>query len=286
MVYKNKLLKKWFYSSCLLCIFGALSYVYHQPNYNFYGIFHDKNIAIEQAIEHIPICTANDRSRHRALIHTLQVWTKFAQQHHIRYWIAYGTLVSYVQRRGLLPYDPDINLFIMAQDTSQLLQLSQLNILSTYELKVHPQWYIVDDTKRWYFSSEGIDFVAPNARFINSNDNLHLDIWPIYDYHPNHTRIEKNSRAMLTAYDKSYKWRSTPKEWTFPLQECKFSGVEVWCPAEPEKLVTDIYGEISFNMSSEKCVNGTWVKSNEFNSPKKVLEINNQTIHTKHKTNR
>jgi len=199
MGYKNNLLKKCFYSSCLLCIFGALNYVYHQPNYNFSTTFLDKNIDIEQ----IPICTANDRSRHRALVHTLQAWTQFAQQHHIRYWIAYGTLVSYVQRRGLLPYDPDINLFIMAQDTSQLLELSRLNISSTYALKVHPQWYIVDETKRSFFSFEGIDFVGPNARFINANDNFHVDIWPIYDYHPNHTRIEKNGRAMLTAYDKS-----------------------------------------------------------------------------------
>ncbi|CAF4066269.1 unnamed protein product [Rotaria sp. Silwood2] len=201
-------------------------------NYEEHSFFHIKinhgNISIEQALQKLPTCTQDDGPRQRALLYALQQWTYFAQQHNIRYWIAYKTLVSYVQHHSLSPHDLDIDLFIMAQDTSQLAELSQFNFSSIYELKVHPQWFIVGETKCSYFYSEGINFVAPNARFINRKDHIHVDIWPMYDYDPSETRMEKNRKPMLTEYDEYYNWKSSPQEWTFPLQECLFSGIKVW----------------------------------------------------------
>jgi hypothetical protein len=52
---------------------------------------------IEAALLNIPICTPNDRVRQRALLITLQTWNHLALKFHIQYWIAYGTLVGYVQ---------------------------------------------------------------------------------------------------------------------------------------------------------------------------------------------
>ncbi|CAF4151990.1 unnamed protein product [Rotaria sp. Silwood2] len=253
-------------------------------NYEEHSFFHIKinhgNISIEQALQKLPTCTQDDGPRQRALLYALQQWTYFAQQHNIRYWIAYKTLVSYVQHHSLSPHDLDIDLFIMAQDTSQLAELSQFNFSLIYELKVHPQWFIVGETKRSYFYSEGIDFIAPNARFINRKDDIHLDIWPMYDYHPNQTRIQRNSKPILTEYDKNYNWVSSPKQWTFPLQECLFSGIKVWCPAEPEKLVANIYEEISFELASTQCIDGSWVKLHEHTSAETKTTMNSQTIST------
>jgi phosphorylcholine metabolism protein LicD len=274
-----------FFVICVLFVFETLIHNYYWFNSNFYNRLSYENSSIEQALEQISTCTSNDRSRQRVLLHILQKWTDFTRQHYIRYWIAYGTLVGYVHHHALLPHDSNIDLFIMAQDTSQLLELSQQNFLASYELKIHPQWYLVEQTKRSYFYSEGIDFIAPNARFINSKDNLYLNIWPIYDYNPNEARIKKNSTAMLTAYDKNYQWKSSPKEWTFPLRECQFSGMKVWYPAEPEKLVTNIYGQISVNMSSKRCVNGSWVETDEYRSTEKKMKKNNESVSTKQFTN-
>jgi phosphorylcholine metabolism protein LicD len=269
---------RYFFLLCVLFAFGTFINNYYKDNSYSYNRLSSGNISIEQALEQIPTCTSNDRSRQRALLYTLQAWTHFAQQHHIRYWIAYGTLVGYIHRRALLPHDVNIDLFIMAQDTTKLFDLSQLNFSSgSYKLKVHPQWFLVEQTNRSYFYSEGINFIAPNARFINLKDNFYLNIWPIYDYNPNEARIKKNSKAMLTSYDQNYQWRSLPKEWTFPLRECQFSGMKVWCPAEAEKLVADIYGEISVNMSSIKCVNGSWIKSDEYISAEKKMKLNNKS---------
>ncbi len=284
MWHQRRFSSKCIFGSCVLLIFGALIYTSYIPYSNFYDQLANENILIEKALQRIPTCTSDDRSRQRALLYTLQTWKHFAQQNHIQYWIAYGTLVGYVQRRGLLPHDSNIDLFIMAQDTAELLQLSQLNFSSDYKLKVHPQWYLVEQIKRSYFYSEEIDFLAPNARFINVDEDLYLNIWPIYDYNPNEARIEKNSKAMLTAYDTNYKWKSSPREWTFPLRECEFSGIKVWCPAKAEKLVADIYEEISLNMSSRTCVNGSWVESDKYRSAKKKLKMKDENSTIKQST--
>ena len=251
-------------ASWALIFIGALIYNYYEASSTSYIESSNDDTAIEQALEQIPTCTSDDRRRQRALLHTLQVWTQFAHKHHIRYWIAYGTLVGYVQRRGLLPQDGNIDVSIMAQDTSQLAELRQFNVSSDYELRVHPQWFIPEEYKRSYFRSEGIHFVAPNARFIFQKELVCVDIWPTYDYHPKRMRFLKNSEPMLTEYDAGYKWKSSPKEWIFPLQECFFSGIKVWCPVQPENKVADIYGTISLKMSSSKCVNGSWIESEEY----------------------
>ena len=242
-------------------------YTSYSPKANFYDQLDNENILIEQALQRIPTCTSDDRTRQRALLHTLQAWKHFAQEYHIRYWIAYGSLLGYIYHRAVLPHDPNIDLLVMAQDTSELLRLSQLKFSSNYKLRVHPQWYLVEHTKRSYFHSEKIDFLAPNARFVsNGDENLFINIWPIYDYNPNGTRIEKDSTPMLTAYDTDYQWKSSPREWTFPLRECEFSGISVWCPAEAEKLVAHIYGDIAVDMPPVKCVNTSWVRPNEYRS--------------------
>ncbi|CAF5146470.1 unnamed protein product, partial [Rotaria magnacalcarata] len=76
--------------------------------------------SIEKVLVQIPTCTPDDGARQSALLHTLLQWSQFAQEHNIRYWIAYKTLLGYVQRDGLLPNALDFDILAMAQDTSRL----------------------------------------------------------------------------------------------------------------------------------------------------------------------
>ncbi|CAF5139684.1 unnamed protein product, partial [Rotaria sp. Silwood1] len=89
---------------------------------------------------------------------------------------------------------------------------------------------------------------------------------------------------MLSEYNKNYKWKSSPKEWTFPLEECLFSGMKVWCPAHPEKLVSNMYEEISVEISSIKCINGSWTKLDEHRSVETKTTMNNQETSTEQMT--
>ncbi|CAF3970644.1 unnamed protein product, partial [Rotaria sordida] len=121
---------------------NILIYDHYRSYSNFYDQLTTETVSIEKVLEHIPICTPKDRPRQRNLLTMLQAWSHLAEQHHIPYWISYGTLVGYVQRRGLLPHDLDVDVIMMSDDTPQLIKLSQLNFSSDYVIKVQPQWYI------------------------------------------------------------------------------------------------------------------------------------------------
>ncbi|CAF2590205.1 unnamed protein product [Rotaria sp. Silwood2] len=233
---------------------------YYSENNNIsINLIPNTNYSIEQALKQMPICNSKDRPRQRNLLTILHAWTHFANTHNIQYWIAYGTLVGYVQGQGLLPHDSDTDVLILAQDTQQLIPFSNVNFSSIYEIKVHPQWSSAGFANRSYFPLQRINFIAPNARFIHRTLRYHVDIWPIYDYHPAQSRNRTKTIKTLTEYSTSYTWISSPIEWTFPLKPCIFSSIKVWCPAMPEKLVTMLYGIKALNETDKICVNGTWI---------------------------
>jgi hypothetical protein len=151
----------------------------------------------------------------------------------------------------------------MSSDTPKLIEISKLNFSSTYEIKVQPQWKIVEESKRSYFRKDGINFVAPNARFIHRKARYHVDIFPAYDFNPTYANksIETQESENLTVHDADYKWLSYPRSWTYPLETCYFSEIKVLCPAEPEKLVELLYGASALTKSDKKCVNGSWVRN-------------------------
>jgi hypothetical protein len=171
--------------------------------------------------------------------------------------------VGYVQRRGLFPHDADVDVVMMTDDVPQLINISQTNFSSDYEIKVQPQWNIVGETKRSYFRDQDIHFIAPNARFINRKTRNHVDIFPAYNFNPlySNNTTGKQPSENITEYDPGYRWLSYPRNWTYPLQTCYFSEIKVLCPAQPEKLVATMFGVKSLTKSDTKCVNGSWVSA-------------------------
>jgi hypothetical protein len=239
------------FTPIILFIINSLIYDRYQRRYLFTNRSSNETIFIEQALERIPTCNEQDQSRQRALLYTLQAWSHLAHTHHIRYWIAYKTLAGYLHHYDLAPYDHDIDILIMAEDTPQLIDLKKENYSSIYKLKVHPEWFMAKASNRSYFPSEGIDFLLQNARFINQKNNVSINIWPMY----------LNNNALMLVQNLYFdNWILSPVEWTFPLEPCVFSGVRVWCPAQPNKLTISIYGQTSVYPS---CVNGRWVDANQ-----------------------
>jgi hypothetical protein len=238
----------------ILFIIGSLIGDHYQRGYLFTSRSSNETIFIERALKRIPKCNTEDHSRQRALLYTLQAWCHLARTHHIRYWIAFKTLAGYIQYQDLSPYDYDIDILIMAQDTPQLIELKRINYSSIYQLKIHPQWFITKPSNRSYFPSEGIDFTVQNARFINQKNNVSINIWPTYVHYLNKHILQ------LAEYLHTDTWILFPIEWTLPLEPCVFSGIKVWCPAQPQKLIKSVY-EQTFVYKS--CINNSWIKSNQ-----------------------
>jgi len=216
---------------------------------------------IENALKGIPTCIPYDRPRQRVLLNLLQTWSHLAEEYNLEYWLSYGTLIGYVQRRGLLPHDADLDITIMSNDTPKLIQMSQSNFSSNYKIKVQPQWHFAGYANRSYFYGQGINFVAPNGRFVDKETNRHVDIYPAHNFNPFYSTNSKGDKQSenLTVYGRWYDWLSYPRTWTYPLKTCYFSEIKMLCPSEPEKLVEIIYGTKALTQSDTKCVNGSWI---------------------------
>ena len=235
------------YTLFLICI---VIYEFSQYDFTLFLQPSNETVLIEQALERIPICNSYDRRRQRSLLQTLQAWTHLAHSSHIRYWISHRTLNDFHQQQGLLPYENEIDVTILAQETPQLFQIQKDNFSSIYDLQIHPQWMMAQTSNRSYFSSQGVDFRKQNARFLNRQSNTSINIWPIYEKSP--------YNSVLIELDKNDQWKSIAEEWIFPLRPCRFSGIKVWCPAQPNLLTLS-----SDESESVYCSHGRWIQSNK-----------------------
>lgn len=235
-----------FYVSYILFVIGVLILEFHQHDYSLFMRSSNETALIEKALEEIPKCNSQDRFYQRALLYTFQAWTHYAHSKHVRYWISHRALIGYTQRQGPLPNDQSIDISMLADDTKQLIELIKNNYSSNYELQIHPQWFIRKVSNRSYFQSSVIDFVEYNARYINHKHNVSINIWPVYELSAN--------KETLVEYDRDQQEKQITEKWIFPLRPCMFSGIEVWCPAQPEELVVSVYGRIDL-----RCANGFWI---------------------------
>ena len=212
---------------------------------------------IEKALETIPTCESGDRKHQRILLSLLQAWSQLAEKYHIEYWLLYGSLVGYVQRQGLLPHDGDIDVVVDDEQIPKLINISQTNFSTDYEIKIQPQWKIVGFENRVYFRDQGIHFIQPNARFIHKDSWKHVDIFPLYYFHP----VYGNQSDNITIYDNQDRWLSIPRKWVYPIETCYFSGIQTRCPTEPKTIVSTLYGASAVHQSNRKCENGSWVRT-------------------------
>lgn len=255
---KNRNLQAVFWTIVICAINVVL--VYHRGSFSSVFTTPHDDIIIQKALEQMVNCTVNDRTRQEHLLRSLLVWVHFADTHNIQYWLGYGSLIGYVRHRGLLPHDHDIDLMMLANDTEKIFPFADANISDVHVLRVHPQWQRVGFKNRDRFPSQGVEFIAPNARLKHRNFGHYIDLWPTYTFVPEKPKAMRKITTNLTQYSTSYDWISSPVSWTFPLKSCEFSGLKVWCPAMPEKIVSMLYGAIALNQSNKACVNGQWIK--------------------------
>lgn len=237
------------FASIALFLTTSLAFDHYQRGYLFTSRSIDESVFIDQALQRIATCNNEDHSRQKSLLYTLQAWAHLANSNRIRYWLGYKTLHGYLSHNDLAPHDGELHILIMAEDTPLLINLTRENDPSDYKLQIHPQWFIRFPSQRSYFPSKGIYFKLQNARFLNQNTNLSINIWPAY---LNHSTDNSQMLAHTLDTDQSI---FTPMDWTFPLEACVFSGIRVWCPARPKKLTDSMY---TGGYTYLSCINGSW----------------------------
>lgn len=110
------------------------------------------------------------------LLETYDAFNNFCNQNNIRFYAAYGTAIGAVRHNGLIPWDDDIDVFMLEDDYKRFLSLKNKLDGSDYE--------IVDlDTPRYYCSI---------AKFLSKKDSIweyrdlpcmlgaYIDIFPLF----------------------------------------------------------------------------------------------------------
>lgn len=173
------------------------------------------------------------------LLKTLTVFDRFCSEHNLIYFAAGGTMLGEVRHHGFIPWDDDIDLYMLREDYDKLLQ---------YKNKL-PQGYRM-------YSMEDEGFYVPFSKFVDANTTLweaeqipyvigvFLDIFPL-DNAPFDIRKAQASRKKYQIY-----------YWNIKRSERKYTFKEI-CDAffhskSFKSLLQSIYTKLYLNYHKDK----------------------------------
>ena len=73
----------------------------------------------------------------------LKLLDDICKKYSLKYFVAYGTLLGAVRHKGLVPWDDDIDVFMLRDDYNKLARIAPAEIQSPYFFKMYIQmiWY-------------------------------------------------------------------------------------------------------------------------------------------------
>lgn len=112
------------------------------------------------------------------LIDLLYEFDKVCKKHNLKYWLAAGSLIGAVRHKGFIPWDDDLDVFMMRDDCDKLIQIAENEFN-------HPYFFQTP------YSDKGYYFSFPKLRNSNTtamsndfvyekfNQGIYLDIFPL-----------------------------------------------------------------------------------------------------------
>ena len=111
------------------------------------------------------------------LIETFYAFNQFCAENDIKYYAAYGTLIGAIRHKGLIPWDDDIDVWMLPHDYEKLL---------SYKGKIGGHYDIIDDEDENYWLFSLIKFVDTNTTLWEAEEfpcvtGVYIDIFPMYE---------------------------------------------------------------------------------------------------------
>ena len=114
----------------------------------------------------------------------LQVLDDFCRKNEIKYSLACGTLLGAIRHKGFIPWDDDIDVYLLRKDYNRLMEIfpRELSNVSIHSLGRSPQW-----NRPYAKAVNNLSVEIENARNTLPDIGIGIDIFPI-DFVPNSDR--------------------------------------------------------------------------------------------------
>lgn len=135
----------------------------------------------------------NNVEHKQLLLKTLLAFDQFCQSHQIQYSLAYGTMLGAVRHQGFIPWDDDIDIFMLREQYDKFVTLWQQE---NNQLKKQYKLWDLNDPENFYigYVTKFFDTNTELVEHINKRSikyGIFIDIFPL-DNIPSDTTKHKN----------------------------------------------------------------------------------------------
>jgi lipopolysaccharide cholinephosphotransferase len=116
------------------------------------------------------------RKAQMRMLEMLDAFVEICDRHHITYWIACGTLLGARRHQGFIPWDDDLDVYVMQKDYKKLSSVLQKELPERFKLQARET-----DKQYWFFHSKLRDtksLLYDKMRFVDKG--IFVDLFPIY----------------------------------------------------------------------------------------------------------
>ena len=225
----------------------------------------------------LPKATGQIRNMQLANLEILKEFDKVCKKNNLQYWLDYGTLLGAVRHKGYIPWDDDIDVSMLRDDFEKLTKIFEdevenkdlylkhhFNEKGMYLLKIsHKKCpylcidvFIYDYCKKFTYDEEKIVYTQNlqklRQEFINKIEYKDgLDLYKKYE--PLRTKISESFDNDTDQKDLIYgiefghqpyirnNWVMSYDE-ILPIKEIEFEGYKFPCVNNPDKHLTEVFG--------------------------------------------
>ena len=239
-----------------------------KKNINYY---HSFNSALE-----IPKATGNLRLIQEANLALLKDFDTICNEHNIKYWIDFGTLLGAMRHKGFIPWDDDLDVSMPREDYERFISKFKNGFPNHPDLKLvfcsNRRNSCILKLKHKNIIPIGIDIFTYDYYHSKLEENEKKDLSLkiekyskpkiIRKHNSFETIVEKskkithkfilnnktisleNTPAIFMAIDFHHGWKNKVYDWEniFPLQKIEFENIKFNAPNNSHKVLTSIYG--------------------------------------------